>query len=219
MPQDKLISKSEIKEILKQNFPAFTNEDLRESIAAQSSVLAHSREEQIVRPGEYPKWIPLLLKGAIKVNRVDDSGQEIFLYYLYPGQTCALTLNCCMLEKPSEVRAVAEEGTQYLAVPRLKIAEWMNSYKDWRNFTLQSYDERYENLISTIDAIAFRKLDERLLELLKDKAIAMGTNELDITHKLLAEELHSSREVISRLLKQLEKLGKVKLSRNKIVLF
>lgn len=123
-----------------------------------------------------------------------------------------------MLEKPSEVRAVAEEGTQYLAVPRRNISEWMNTFKDWRNFTLRSYDERYENLISTIDAIAFRKLDERLLELLKDKAIAMGTSNLEITHKRLAEELHSSREVISRLLKQLEKLGKVKLSRNRITL-
>ena len=92
----------------------------------------------------------------------------------------------------------------------------MLEFDEWRQFTLETYNERYENLLATIDAIAFQKLDERLLNLLKDKSIAKGTNEIDVTHKSLAEELHSSREVISRLLKQLEKIGKVQLSRNKI---
>lgn len=178
----------------------------------------HDQEEEIVPIGSFPKWIPLVTKGAIKVSRIDQAGEELFLYYLYPGQTCALTLNCCMNDKPSDVQAVVEAGTEYLALPRAQLRDWMVAYDEWRNFTLQAYDERYENLIATIDAIAFQRLDERLMQFLQDKRIAMGTDTLSITHKKLAEEMHSSREVVSRLLKQLEKLGKVELGRNQITL-
>jgi len=207
-----------IKGIIQQNFPIFSQEELLEEMSELCRWFQHDQEEEMVRVGEFPKWIPLVIKGAIKVSRTDKDGGEIFLYYLYPGQTCAMTLNCCMVEKPSEVRAVAEAGTEYIGLPRKKIAEWMMAFDSWRSFTLESYNERYENLLATIDAIAFQRLDERLLQLLEDKSIAVGTQDLEITHKKLAEELHSSREVISRLLKQLEKIGKVKLSRNRVEL-
>tara|TARA_R110002050_G_scaffold225447_1_gene361354 strand:+ start:32736 stop:33395 length:660 start_codon:yes stop_codon:yes gene_type:complete len=206
----------EVIAILKQNFPVFHNQDLIAKMAKEARWFKHEKEEPIVEFGEYPKWIPLVIRGAIKISRADDEGGEIFLYYLYPGQTCAMTLNCCMVDKPSEVKAIAEEGTEYLGLPRKSLPQWMLEFDEWRQFTLETYNERYENLLATIDAIAFQKLDERLLNLLKDKSIAKGTNEIDVTHKSLAEELHSSREVISRLLKQLEKIGKVQLSRNKI---
>jgi CRP/FNR family transcriptional regulator len=204
-------------EILKQNFPVFHNQELIKSMAKEARWFRHEKEEPVVEFGEYPKWIPLVISGAIKISRADDEGGEIFLYYLYPGQTCAMTLNCCMVDKPSEIKAVAEEGTEYLGLPRKSLPQWMLDFEEWRQFTLETYNERYENLLATIDAIAFQKLDERLLNLLLDKSIAKGTNEIEVTHKSLAEELHSSREVISRLLKQLEKIGKVKLSRNKII--
>jgi CRP/FNR family transcriptional regulator len=206
----------DVMEILKQNFPVFHNQDLISSIAKKARWFKHDKEEPVVELGEYPKWIPLVISGAIKISRADDEGGEIFLYYLYPGQTCAMTLNCCMVDKPSEIKAVAEEGTEYLGLPRKSLPQWMSDYEEWRQFTLETNNERYENLLATIDAIAFQKLDERLLNLLLDKSIAKGTNEVEVTHKSLAEELHSSREVISRLLKQLEKIGKVQLSRNKI---
>jgi CRP/FNR family transcriptional regulator len=207
----------DVVEILKQNFPVFHNQDLIKSMAKEARWFRHEKEEPVLEFGEYPKWIPLVMSGAIKISRADDEGGEIFLYYLYPGQTCAMTLNCCMVDKPSEIKAVAEEGTEYLGLPRKALPQWMLDFEEWRQFTVETYNERYENLLATIDAIAFQKLDERLLNLLLDKSIAKGTNEIEVTHKSLAEELHSSREVISRLLKQLEKIGKVKLSRNNII--
>lgn len=205
-----------IKEILHQNFPVFKNDAMLDSIAKDARWFNNDTEELIVDIGDFPRWIPLVTKGAIKISRADDDGGEIFLYYLYPGQTCAMTLNCCMIDKPSEIRAVAEAGTEFVGLPRKSLPKWMLDFEEWRQFTLESYNERYENLLATIDAIAFQKLDERLINLLRDKSIAVGKTEIDVTHKRLAEELHSSREVISRLLKQLEKMGKVKLSRNKV---
>lgn len=205
-----------IKEILQQNFPVFKNDSLLDSIAKEARWFNNEKEETIVDIGDFPRWIPLVTKGAIKISRADDDGGEIFLYYLYPGQTCAMTLNCCMIDKPSEIRAVAEAGTEFVGLPRKSLPNWMLEFEEWRQFTLESYNERYENLLATIDAIAFQKLDERLLNLLQDKSIAVGSTEIEVTHKRLAEELHSSREVISRLLKQLEKIGKVELGRNKV---
>lgn len=213
-----LTEEKSIKELIKINFPVFSEEALLDEMTSTARWFAHEKEAEMVKVGEFPKWIPLVTKGAIKVSRTDDEGREIFLYYLYPGQTCAMTLNCCMVEKPSEVKAVAEAGTEYVALPRQQLHKWMMKFDNWRDFTLQSYDERYENLLATIDAVAFRQLDERLLQLLQDKAIAQGSTTVDITHRKLAEELHSSREVISRLLKQLEKLNKVKLGRNRVQL-
>jgi len=206
------------REIIKQNFPIFNNESLIDRIANHARVFKNEKEELIVDLGDFPKWIPLVTKGALKISRADSDGGEIFLYYLYPGQTCAMTLNCCMIDKPSEIRAVAEAGTEYIGLPRKSLADWMMEFEEWRQFTLESYNDRYENLLATIDAIAFHKLDDRLLGLLQDKSIALGSTKVEITHKKLAEELHSSREVVSRLLKQLEKVGKVSLQRNQIEL-
>lgn len=211
-------SNKDIRAVLKQNFPVFHNDSVLEKIAKEARVFHNDEEHVIVDLGDFPKWIPLVTKGAIKISRTDNEGGEIFLYYLYPGQTCAMTLNCCMVDKPSEVRAIAEAGTEFIGLPRKSLPQWMMEFEEWRQFTLESYNERYENLLATIDAIAFQKLDERLIGLLRDKSIAMGTTDVEVTHKRLAEELHSSREVISRLLKQLEKLGKVTLKRNKIEL-
>lgn len=214
-PQEELAS---VKDLIKQNFPVFHSDELIDRISAEARTFSNEKEEVIVDLGDFPKWIPLVTKGALKISRFDADGGEIFLYYLYPGQTCAMTLNCCMVDKPSEVRAVAEGGTEFIGLPRKSLPQWMMDFEDWRQFTLESYNERYENLLATIDAIAFQKLDERLISLLQDKSIALGSTEVEVTHKRLAEELHSSREVISRLLKQLEKIGKVRLKRNRIEL-
>lgn len=207
-----------IREQVELNFPTLNETELLDDISASARLFHNEKVQAIVGAGDFPKWIPLVTRGAIKVSRLDEEGNEIFLYYLYPGQTCAMTLNCCMTERPSEIRAEAEAGTEYVGVPRVKLAEWMVKFESWRNFTLQTYDERYLNLLATIDAIAFQRLDERLLQLLEDKSIAQGSPSMNITHKGLAEELHSSREVISRLLKQLEKRGKVTLRRNSVEL-
>jgi CRP/FNR family transcriptional regulator len=208
------IKDENIANLLRENFPVFHNKALLREMEEQAKAFRAEEEELIVGIGDFPKWIPLVIKGAIKISRADHEGGEIFLYYLYPGQTCAMTLNCCMIDKPSEVRAIAEAGSEFIALPRKSLPQWMTEFEEWRQFTLEAYNDRYENLLATIDAIAFQKLDERLINLLKDKSIAMGSMKVDITHKKLAEELHSSREVISRLLKQLEKMGKVDHMRN-----
>ncbi|MDZ7847979.1 MAG: Crp/Fnr family transcriptional regulator [Owenweeksia sp.] len=174
-------------------------------------------EQVLIRIDQYVKFIPLVTKGAIKVLREDMDGGEIFLYYLYPGQTCAFTLNCCLSEMPSQVKAIAEAGTEFLAVPRNAISRWLSEYPSWRQFILQMYSDRFNALLEAVDSIAFQQLDQRLLSYLTDKAIAGGNPKLNITHQQIADDLHSSREVISRLLKKLEKLEKIETGRNKIV--
>ncbi len=216
--EERIASNTEVKNALKQHFPVFHSDLILDRIVEDARTFAMNVEEVIVDYGDFPKWIPLVTKGAIKVSRVEEDGGEIFLYYLYPGQTCAMTLNCCMVDKASEVKAIGEAGTEFIGLPRKRLAQWMMEYEEWRQFTLEAYNDRYENLLATIDAIAFHRLDERLLSLLQDKSIAMGDTEVEVTHKRLAEELNSSREVVSRLLKQLEKIGKVRLKRNRVEL-
>ncbi len=207
-----------IKDLLKMQFPALVNPSLLNELSEMSSLRTFKGQEVVVEHGDFVKWIPLVVKGAVKISRVEEKGSELFLYYLYAGSTCAMTLNCCMADKPAEIRAVAEEGTELILIPKAKLQNLMLQFDDWRKFMIESFNDRYENLLHTIDAIAFHKLDERLWEYLEDKSIASGTEILNITHQKISEDLNSSREVISRLLKQLEKLDKLKLGRNTITI-
>ena len=190
-----------IKEILKQNFPLFHNDELLNTIVKEARWFNNEKEHTIVDLGDFPKWIPLVTKGAIKISRADDDGGEIFLYYLYPGQTCAMTLNCCMVDKPSEVKAIAEAGTEFIGLPRKSLPQWMMEFDEWRQFTLESYNERYENLLATIDAIAFQKLDERLLNLLRDKSIAISRDTLAQLIKKIKQNLKKLVKVCKQKLK------------------
>src|SRR5690606_26971800 len=167
--------------------------------------------------GEF-KMIPLICEGSIKVMREDDDGHELFLYFLRSGQTCALSLNCFMMSKPSEVFAVAEEATTFIALQAQHISEWIAKYPDWRNFVIGTYQMRFKEMLQTIDGIAFRQLDERVYDFLKEKAELKEDHIIQITHQEIADHLNSTREVISRILKILEKNEKIKLGRNKIEL-
>ncbi|MGB8706263.1 MAG: Crp/Fnr family transcriptional regulator [Gillisia sp.] len=170
--------------------------------------------EIIIKPGQYIRSIPLLLKGSIKVLRPDGKGEMLFLYHLDEGNTCAATLSCCMGHSKSEIMAVTETPVELLMIPVAKMEEWSSKYKTWRNFIYNSYHQRMMELLESIDNIAFNNMEERLVRYLKARVEAISNNTIDVTHKEIAEDLHSNRVVISRLLKKLEADGKLILNRN-----
>ncbi len=171
---------------------------------------------KLMEIGAYVKGMPLLVSGAIKVLRDDKNGNELLLYYLEQGDTCSMTMTCCMGQTKSEIRAIAETDTKLIMVPVQKMELWTSKYKSWRNFVFESYHNRVNELLHTIDSIAFDNMDERLLSYLQKKAEINSSYTINSTHQEIAYDLHSSRVVISRLLKKLENLGKVELHRNYI---
>ena len=171
---------------------------------------------KLIEIGEYIKSMPLLISGVVKILREDDNGDELLLYFLENGDTCAMTLNCCMTQAQSEIRAIAETDTKLIMIPVQKMEEWMAKYQHWRNFVLESYNNRLNELLETLDSIAFLNMDQRLLKYLKDKARVTNSLTINNTHQEIAYELHTSRVVVSRLLKKLENMGKIKLNRNHI---
>ena len=171
---------------------------------------------KLMEIGAYIKGMPLLVSGAIKVLREDKDGDELLLYYLEKGETCSMTLTCCIGDSKSEIRAIAETDTKLIMVPIGKMEEWTAKCKSWRSFVFQSYHNRLNELLTTLDSVAFDKLDERLINHLKEKSRINKDQSINSTHQEIAYELHSSRVVISRLLKKLEQLGKIELHRNYI---
>jgi len=171
---------------------------------------------KLMEIGDYVKGMPLLISGAIKILRDDNDGDELLLYYLEKGDTCSMTMACCMGDSKSEIRAIAEMDTKLIMVPIQKMEEWTAKYKSWRNFVFSSYHLRLNELLTTLDSIAFDKMDTRLVGYLKEKARINKSNRIQNTHQEIAYDLHSSRVVISRLLKKLEQMGKIELHRNYI---
>lgn len=170
----------------------------------------------LIRPGEYIRSVPIIIRGSVKIMRPDQEGREALLYYLGGLDACAMSLTCCLGSKRSEITAVAEEETELIAIPTEKVDEWICRFSTWKAFVFQTYQKRFDNLLTTIDEVTFHKLDERLLTYLHKKMQSCQCREIMITHEEIANEMATSREVISRLLKQLEKINKVRLSRNKI---
>lgn len=171
---------------------------------------------KLMEIGDYVRGMPLLVSGVVKILREDDEGDELLLYYLEKGNTCSMTMACCMGDTKSEIRAIAETNTKLIMVPVQKMEEWTAKYKSWRNFVFSSYHLRLNELLNTLDSIAFQKMDERLIGYLKEKARVNNDNSIHNTHQEIAYDLHSSRVVISRLLKKLEQFGRIELHRNYI---
>ncbi|WP_312698523.1 MULTISPECIES: Crp/Fnr family transcriptional regulator [Sphingobacterium] len=173
----------------------------------------------IIEPNKYIKVIPILLKGTIKVIRETNEGNELILYYIKAGQSCAVSLSTSLMNKLSNIKAIAEEKVELIAIPSSTSVKWYDSYASWRMFVLRTMDNRYDEIINALDSVAFKKIDERLMDYLKAKTEAVQSNILNITHQEIANELSTSREVISRSLKQLEQKGILKLFRNKVEIF
>jgi CRP/FNR family transcriptional regulator len=201
---------------LKENFAHIFEKELIAEINQVGTLKEVKEGEKLIEIGDYVRSMPLLLKGAIKILREDDNGDELLLYFLERGDTCAMTLTCCLGHTQSEVRAVAELDTTLIMIPIQKMEEWTGKYKSWRNFVFQSYHERLTEMLETIDNIAFLNMDKRLVKYLQNKEKVTNDNTINSTHQEIAYELNTSRVVVSRLLKRLESLGKIELNRNSI---
>tara|TARA_R110001592_G_scaffold363221_2_gene681593 strand:+ start:4137 stop:4754 length:618 start_codon:yes stop_codon:yes gene_type:complete len=172
--------------------------------------------ETIMQLGQRIDRIPIVKSGAIRVMRKSDNGENLLLYFLEVADTCSVTLKCCTGGKNSDIIAVAETDVEVYMLPSELMNVWLQEYYTWREYILNSYSQRIEELLHAIDVLTFQQLDERLWQLLKDKAIFKGQSVLNITHQELAENLHTNRVVVSRLLKKFELNGKVKLGRNSV---
>lgn len=191
-------------------------EELLKEINEVGTFKEVSEGEKLMEIGQYIKSMPLLVSGVIKILREDSDGNELLLYFLEDGDTCAMSLVCCMGNTQSEVRAVAETESKVIMLPVEKMEAWMSTYQSWRNFVLTTYQSRLNELMETLDSIAFLNMDERLLKYLKEKVRVTKKNTIYNTHQEIAYDLNTSRVVVSRLLKKLENMGKLKLHRNYI---
>lgn len=205
-------------EQLKAKLSAFLEPRLIDELLRDCKVQQFNEGEVIIDYNKAIKFMPLIVKGTIRVMRKDDEGREILLYYLSSNESCAMAYTCCMEARKSEIRAIAEDQVELLAIPQEKLDEWLGKYTSWKSYVFNSFTQRFNELLKSIESIAFHKLDERLVNYLKNKARVTGKNSIQLSHQQIAEELGTSRVVISRLLKQLENDKKLVLYRNEIKL-
>ncbi len=205
-----------VKEILLRRFPDLNERGLVDDLMQESQLMEIPAGNHLIEPHQFVRFIPLVLTGSIKVVRVTDEGEELFLYFLNPGDTCAMTFTCTLNDSNSVVRATAVEDSEILAVPVRLMPHLMATSKNWYRFVISTFNDRYEELIHTLDSVAFHKMDERLIDYLQRHCAISRTDELALSHQQIAQELGTSREVISRLLKSLERDGAVELGRNRI---
>jgi CRP/FNR family transcriptional regulator len=192
----------------------FLEPELQQEISRVAVFKTFKSSESLIKEGQFISSFPIVLKGLIRVSRTSDNGNELLLYYLKENDVCAMSLTCCMTRQVSDVNAVAEEETEVLMIPVEMLDSWISKYPLWKQFVMQTYQNRFRELIDALDAVAFKKLDERLEKFFIDRNRKSGTTSFSGTHQMLALQLNSSREVISRLLKKLEREGKIVLSRN-----
>lgn len=203
-------------EELKQHYGYLFEDELLQEINSVGTYRDIPEGLKLIEIGDYIKSMPLLISGAVKILREDKDGDELVLYFIEQGDTCAMTLSCCLGDSKSEIRAIAETNARLMMIPVQKMEEWLGKYKSWRQFVLQSYQNRMTELLEAIDTIAFLKMDERLFKYLKDKAMVNHNDIIHVTHQEIASDMHTSRVVVSRLLKALEIDGRIELHRNNI---
>lgn len=192
----------------------FLEKDLQKEILKHGVQKTFKANETIIREGQFISSFPLVIKGLIRITRNNEDGNELLLYYLKGNEVCAMSLTCCMANLRSNVKAIAEEDTEVILLSVDLLDKWMCEFPSWRQFVMQTFQNRFRELIDTVDSIAFLKLDERLEKYFTDRYRKSGATTYAGTHQELALQLNTSREVVSRLLKKLEKEGKIELSRN-----
>jgi CRP/FNR family transcriptional regulator len=211
-------AKIELEDRLRKVFPDIYEPEARKALVDQGRYMELRAGEVYMDIGGFIRNVPLVLSGLLKLERMDDEGNELLLYYLKPGETCAMSLTCCMNEARSTIRVTAEEDSELLAIPVRIMDRLTEEHRSWKNFVMLTYQRRFDELLRTIDGVAFQKLDSRIVELLNSRARNSGSSVLSVTHQELAEQLNSSREVVSRLLKRMEREGVLKLGRQRIEL-
>jgi CRP/FNR family transcriptional regulator len=203
--------------LIESTFPILASDnDLVNNILSECTIKDMPAGATLVEVDQYIKAIPLIISGKVKVFREDEDGNELFLYYLEAGDACAISFACTLDNHISMVRAVVIEDAEIISVPIRLMPEWMKKYQGWYRFVITTYNKRFEELLRTLDSIAFHRMDTRLTEYLRTNSQALNTKELRLSHQDIATELNTSREVISRLLKKMETQGMVELGRNRI---
>ncbi len=214
MDKSRTVMKPSIEEFKEQYGAVFENDLLEEiyRLGVWKDVPANSFLMDI---GQIITHIPLILSGSIKIMTEDDDGSELLLYYLEFGDTCAMTLNCCTKKKKSNISALTEEDTTMFMIPVEQMELWMVEYASWRNFVLESYNMRLQEMLEAIDNLAFNNMEERVMNYL-NKRVVGSDKKLGVTHAQIAQDLNSSRVVISRILKKLSIDGQIEMNRNEL---
>lgn len=202
---------------LKNIFPNFSTE-LISTIEENGSLQDFEAGTILMRTGQYIKNTVLITKGKIKIYREGEDGGEFLMYYLQPGQACAISMICTAKSEKSQIMAKVVEDVTVMMIPLQMMDKWMMEHRTWYEFVIETYRSRFEEVLEVVDNIAFRSMDERLEFYLKRHSDACGCKEVNLSHHEIATELNTSREVVSRLLKKMEQRGLVKLNRNQIEL-
>ncbi|HTI58631.1 Crp/Fnr family transcriptional regulator [Mucilaginibacter sp.] len=199
------------------NDQIFTDPRLLDDIKKFARTKAVKRDDVLINPGDKILFVPIVQKGVLRIVRQDMDGKEIFLYHLYPGQTCAMAINCCQSNRESMIKAVAEDDSEVLQIPVNIVEDWFK-YPEWKAYINSTYGSRFAELIEVIDLVAFHNMDKQVLHYLQERSRAADSKFIQITHQQIADELHTHREAISRLLRTMEQKNIVKLGRNTIEL-
>ncbi|MBT4881275.1 MAG: Crp/Fnr family transcriptional regulator [Flavobacteriales bacterium] len=201
--------------LVNENFSFLFEKDLLNEMATVARYKIVKKDEFLMDIGQEMTFMPLIISGAIKVFRTDNDGDDYILYFIEGGDTCAMTLNCCIKGAKSEIKAIAETDSELLLIPIHKLEDWLH-FKSWRSFVFGSYNNRFSEMLEAVDSLAFMNMNARVLKYLKDKVLANKSEFLEITHNTISLELNTSRVVISRILKKLEIDNQIKLHRNQI---
>lgn len=205
-------------ESLKEKLKNILEPNLISEIEKEGKIMNFSEGDVIIDYNKNIKFMPLIISGTIRVMRRDEEEREILLYYLSSNESCAMAYTCCMESRKSEIKAIAEDNVELIAIPHDKLDEWLVKYPSWKSYIFNSFTQRFNELLKSLESIAFHKLDERLVSYLKNKTKISGKSSIQLSHNQIAEEMGTSRVVISRLLKQLENDKKLLLYRNEIKL-
>lgn len=205
-------------EEIKKKLAGLFEKGLVDEILTLAEVVKIKEGEVLMDYGKKVTFLPMVISGTIRVMRRDEEDREILLYYLSSNESCAMAYACCMEAKKSEVKAIAEEDSELLKIPHSKLDEWLVKYPSWKSYIFASFSQRFNELLKSLESVAFHKLDERLVKYLKNKTKVTGKNSIQLSHNQIAEEMGTSRVVISRLLKQLENDKRLVLYRNEIKL-
>lgn len=204
--------------MLSLEFPHIDQGQLKNDILEKSQYFEAREGDTILNFKEVINAVPLVLSGSLKVLRNDDSGREILLYYVRPGECCAMTLSSSLKREPSLIRALAQTDVTLLLLPVRALLDFRSAYPSWNDFVVHTFSQRFDEIIGLVDDLSFHHVDHRLLKYLKEKSELLETDILPISHMEIASEINTSREVVSRLLKKMEKEGILKLARERIVL-
>lgn len=204
------------KDALIESYGYLFEAELIEEILQVGNLEKIAEGDILIDYGQTITYMPLLIEGAIKVLRQNKEGDELLLYFLEQGDTCTMTLTCCISKSLSEIQAIAEKDAIVYLIPVEKMGEWTKKYQGWMTFVFESYNNRFNELLEAIDNLAFNNMHDRVYNYLKNKVLVTKSTQLDSTHQEIAYDLNTSRVVVSRLLKSLEKENKIKIFRNKL---